>query len=246
MSVENRSLKLKARILVVEDDGTSRNMLERLLTNHGLDVHTASTGHEALEILNLDPDYDIVLSDWSMPSMDGFELLTEIRANDRLRSIYFVMITSKDEMEDKINALNAGADDFLTKPCHHEELLARVRSGLRIRSLQTELLEMEKRMAILQVATAAGHEINNPLTGVFGYLDLLRDGVESEAKKEDLLDYLDRISLQTERIRNIVSRLMTLKEVHVKPYIGNQRMLDLRLDAPEHEPIEPQRRISAP
>ncbi|MCA9431638.1 MAG: hypothetical protein KC940_14095, partial [Candidatus Omnitrophica bacterium] len=119
------------------------------------------------------------------------------------------------------------ADDYITKPCHHEELIARIRSGVRIRALQKELLSMEKRMSILQLATAAGHEINNPLTGVFGYLDLIRDGIESGLERDELINFLDKVSVQTERIRNIVTNLMTIKEIQVKPYLGNQSMIDL-------------------
>ena len=226
----DRPILSQPRILVVEDDVASRSMLVRLLSNHQLEVHSCSSGKEAFEKLQYDRGFDIILSDWSMPSMDGIELLTCLRDTPDLRSIYFIMITSKDEMEDKVNALNAGADDYVTKPYHHQELLARVRAGLRIRGLQKELLELEKRMAILQVATAAGHEINNPLTGVFGFLDLIRDGLEAGADKETLIDYLDRVYIQNERIRNIVSNLMTLKEIEVKPYIGDQRMINLHID----------------
>lgn len=86
---------------------------------------------------------------------------------------------------------------------------------------------MEKRMSILQLATAAGHEINNPLTGVFGYLDLIRDGIESGLERDELINFLDKVSVQTERIRNIVTNLMTIKEIQVKPYLGNQSMIDL-------------------
>ncbi|MCA9416533.1 MAG: response regulator [Candidatus Omnitrophica bacterium] len=199
----------------------------RLLSNHSVDVCPTHSGKAALEILNEDKDFDIVLSDWSMPEMDGLELLSCVRNREDLRFIYFIMITSKDEMSDKINALNAGADDYITKPCHHEELIARIRSGVRIRALQKELLSMEKRMSILQLATAAGHEINNPLTGVFGYLDLIRDGIESGLERDELINFLDKVSVQTERIRNIVTNLMTIKEIQVKPYLGNQSMIDL-------------------
>ncbi len=233
---ENRSLALNARVLVVEDDATSRNTLVKLLAKHGIDVQPCVSGHEAAETLKKDPEFDIIVSDWAMPSMDGLELLAWVRGNDQLRSLYFIMVTAKDNMEDKIIALDSGADDYLTKPFHHEELLARVRAGLRIRALQNELLDLEKRMAILQVATAAGHEINNPLTGVFGFLDLIRDGLEGEIDKEKLTGYLDRVYVQTERIRNIVSSLMTLKEIQVKQYIGDQRMLDLQIE--NGQPIE--------
>ncbi|MCA9427499.1 MAG: response regulator, partial [Candidatus Omnitrophica bacterium] len=79
MFINERTSPVQARVLLVEDDNTSRNLMIRLLSNHSVDVCPTHSGKAALEILNEDKDFDIVLSDWSMPEMDGLELLSCVR-----------------------------------------------------------------------------------------------------------------------------------------------------------------------
>lgn len=225
-----------AKILIAEDEVYSRRLLEKILSGLGYHVEWALDGAEALAMLDKDPDFDLVISDWVMPHMDGVELCSKIKARDDLRQIYFIVLSSRDMSEDKVNALDRGVDEYLTKPCNPEELRARVRAGLRIRKLQEEVLMLERRMVLLQLATTAGHEINNPLTGLFGYLELLREGLTAGEPEEELLDYLKKMSDQSIRIRDVVSRLITLEEIQTKKYIGDQDMIDLGL--PEN-PIAP-------
>ena len=82
-------------------------------------------------------------------------------------------------------------------------------------------------MTVIQLATAAGHEINNPLTGLIGFLDLLRDGIETGEPREKILKYIDHLSAEAERIRHVVSRLVSLTHFQTKPYLGKQQMIDL-------------------
>jgi PleD family two-component response regulator len=207
----------------------SRRLLEKILSGLGYRVEWALDGAEALAMLDKDPDFDLVISDWVMPHMDGVELCSKIKSREDLRQIYFIVLSSRDMSEDKVNALDRGVDEYLTKPCNPEELKARVRAGLRIRKLQEEILTLERKMAILQLATTAGHEINNPLTGIFGYMELLREGLKTGEPAEELLDYLKKMRDQSIRIRDVVSRLITLEEIQTKKYIGDQDMIDLGL-----------------
>ena len=225
----HRSDERTAKILIAEDEVYSRRLLEKILSGLGYHVEWALDGAEALAKLEKDPDFDLVISDWVMPHMDGVELCSKIKSREPLRQIYFIVLSSRDMSEDKVNALDRGVDEYLTKPCNAEELRARVRAGLRIRKLQAEVLTLERKMAILQLATTAGHEINNPLTGVFGYLDLLREGLESGEPAEELVDYIKKMSGQAVRIRDVVSRLITIEEIQTKKYIGDQDMIDLGL-----------------
>jgi DNA-binding response OmpR family regulator len=222
------------RILVVEDEPQSMHILERILTSNGFDVLTASGGNEAKELLTSSQPIDVVLSDWIMPVIDGVELCKWVKSSDRLRKTFFILVTIREETRDKVTGLDSGADDYVTKPYHEDELVARIRAGLRLQELQREVIELERKMAVVQVAATAAHEINNPLTGIFGYLDLLRASVESGATKEALLTYIDKISGQAVRVRDTVARLSTLKEVQTKEYLGKQRILDLNTAKGEH------------
>jgi two-component system KDP operon response regulator KdpE len=118
---------MSARILVVDDEPQIRRVMRSTLTAEGYEVHDARTGTDALEELRKDRS-DLVLLDVNMPGMDGLETCKLIRASSE---IAVIMLTVRGSEEDKIAALDAGADDYVTKPFSMPELLARIRAGLR-------------------------------------------------------------------------------------------------------------------
>ena len=116
-----------ARILVVDDDPQIRRVMRVTLTGQGYEVDDAKSGEAALEKLR-EARFDLVLLDLNMPGMGGLETCREIRAQSE---IGIVMLTVRDSETDKVDALDAGADDYITKPYHAPELLARIRAALR-------------------------------------------------------------------------------------------------------------------
>lgn len=119
---------MRSRILVVDDDDKIISMLRRGLAFEGYDVHTASNGAEGLKmVLNEEPD--VVVLDVMMPQVDGFEALRRLREGGS--KVPVLMLTAKDEVENRVKGLDIGADDYLVKPFALEELLARVRALLR-------------------------------------------------------------------------------------------------------------------
>jgi len=129
---------MTARILVVDDIEANRNLLETRLTAEYFDVITAENGQQALDICAGSP-VDLLLLDIMMPGIDGFEVCTRLKANPATCHIPVVIVTALDEMADRVRGLEAGADDFLTKPVNDVQLLARVRSLLRLKMLTDEL-----------------------------------------------------------------------------------------------------------
>ena len=123
---------MSARILVVDDILPNVKLLEAKLTNEYYDVITASSGAEALEKIEHESP-DIVLLDVMMPEMDGFECCRIIKANPKTAHIPVVMVTALTDVSDRVSGLEAGADDFLTKPVNDTALLARVRSLVRLK-----------------------------------------------------------------------------------------------------------------
>jgi two-component system KDP operon response regulator KdpE len=115
------------RILVVDDDPQIRRVMRVTLTGQGYEVDDVKTGEAALEKLR-EPRFDLVLLDMNMPGMAGLETCRQIRAQSE---IAIIMLTVRDREEDKISALDAGADDYVTKPYNAPELLARIRAALR-------------------------------------------------------------------------------------------------------------------
>ena len=134
------------KVLVVDDTPLNVKMLADLLTFKGYQVVTAASGAEGLEKVEADHP-DIVLLDVMMPGMNGYEVCRAIRANPAYGILPVVMVTALDPAQERIKGIEAGADDFLTKPINQPELLARVRSLLRIKELydtvQTQASELE-------------------------------------------------------------------------------------------------------
>jgi two-component system cell cycle response regulator len=134
------------RILVADDDAVSRRMMERILRRAGYDVVLAEDGREALERL-VSPDAPrLALLDWMMPGLDGPSVCLEFRSHRERPYSYIALLTSKGAKEDLIAGLEAGADDYLTKPCHPEELKARLRTGERILRLEDTLVDAREEM----------------------------------------------------------------------------------------------------
>jgi len=133
-------MKDKSVILVVDDQPKNTELLEAHLVPQGYEVVIAASGEEALKILS-GSQIDLVLLDVMMPRMSGFEVLEKIRADKKTRLIPVVMVTVLKETEDRVKALEAGCDDFISKPFDRHELLVRVKSLLRIKSLHDEVEE---------------------------------------------------------------------------------------------------------
>jgi len=130
-------------ILVVDDTPRNVKLLADLLAAKGYGVDTAASGSEALERLDQVPA-DLVLLDVVMPGMSGYEVCRRIRANPQTERLPVVMVTALDPAEERVKGIEAGADDFLTKPINQAELLGRVRSLLRIKSLHDQLEESNR------------------------------------------------------------------------------------------------------
>ncbi|PZM16820.1 PleD family two-component system response regulator [Rhizobium tubonense] len=129
---------MTARILVVDDIPANVKLLEARLVAEYFEVLTADNGPDALAICER-TQVDLILLDIMMPGMDGFEVCERIKANPRIAHIPVVMVTALDQSADRVRGLKAGADDFLTKPVNDLQLISRVKSLLRLKTLSDEL-----------------------------------------------------------------------------------------------------------
>jgi serine/threonine protein kinase/serine phosphatase RsbU (regulator of sigma subunit) len=137
--------KQSMKILIAEDHDVTRFKLKTDLEKWGHEVSVAADGQEAWELYQ-QSEYSIVITDWMMPHVDGLELVRRIRGSEASDYVYIIMLTAKSEMHDIVAGMGAGADDFLTKPFHRDELQVRVRAGARITSLNRELNESNRRL----------------------------------------------------------------------------------------------------
>ena len=137
---------MAARILVVDDQRSNVEMLAGVLKARGYAVHTALDGQQALDLVR-EVHPDLVVSDILMPGVDGYELCRRLRAAPETALLPVILVTSLDAQGERIKGLEAGADDFLSKPINWEELFARVRSLLRVKALQDELKDLNEKLA---------------------------------------------------------------------------------------------------
>ncbi|HSC42178.1 MAG TPA: response regulator [Candidatus Binatia bacterium] len=126
------------RILAVDDNKQNLSLLERALSAAGYEVLTAEDGPKALALIRSSAA-DLVLLDVMMPGMSGYEVCQQIRAHEATCLLPVVMLTALTDVADRIRGIESGADDFLSKPVNREELLTRVKSLLRIKSLHDEI-----------------------------------------------------------------------------------------------------------
>jgi DNA-binding response OmpR family regulator len=127
------------RILIADDDLVSRSLLEATLGKWGYEVVAASNGLEAWKVLQEEDPPPLAILDWMMPELDGLELCRKAREDARKLPVYIILLTARGGREDLIMGLGAGADDYVTKPFHRDELRARVNVGVRVVQLQRSL-----------------------------------------------------------------------------------------------------------
>lgn len=136
------------KILIAEDEFVSRSFLENMLESSGHKVLSAEDGEKAWEIFQRE-DIRIVITDWIMPEMNGIDLCRKIRETDLAHYVYIIFVTAKDQREDAIKGLEAGADDYIAKPLSPQELAARIRAGQRIIQLEGKYEKTNRKLTEL-------------------------------------------------------------------------------------------------
>lgn len=129
------------KILIADDSIVSRHLLEATLRKWGYEVMVACDGAEALQLLQREDAPSLIILDWMMPGMTGVEVCRRIRERDGEPYTYILLLTSKSQKEDLIEGMEAGADDYITKPFDQNELQVRLRAGTRLVDLQSQLLK---------------------------------------------------------------------------------------------------------
>lgn len=171
-------------VLIVDDDEMALPVLQSTLIKAGYTVETASDGVSALEIVRTGR-CRLVVSDWQMPGMNGVELCQAIRREDLAGYIYVILLTAHDSPEQKVAGLTAGADDFVAKPYNTAELVARVRVGERMLSMETRDVAI---FAMAKLAESRDPETGAHLERVRSYSKVLAQHLQASAKHRGVID----------------------------------------------------------
>lgn len=215
----------KDKILVVEDERDTRFILEKLLSKNNFEVITANNGQEALQLLETFTP-KVILADWTMPIMDGLELCNQIKNSEKLKIIYYIILTARTSLRDRVTGLDVGADDFLMKPIENQELVARIRSGIRIFNLQRELKTIEHSKAVVELACTIGHKINNPLSSLKIAMNNLKESVPTKTSDHIEEDF-EIMQQAIERIQTFVQQLTHLENPEIINYTDDSNMIKL-------------------
>lgn len=183
------------QVLIAEDDAMFRRILQSWLERWGYKVIVAEDGAKAWSILQQEHPPELLILDWVMPEIDGTELCRRIRERQRSPYQYILLVTGKDDKQDVVGGLEAGADDYLTKPFDQNELRARLQVGRRILALQQDLINAREELRI-----QATHDA---LTGIWNrgaVLDLMHRELDRAARAETLTAVL---MLDLDHFKNI-------------------------------------------
>jgi len=240
------TLNKPINVLIADDDPMARETFGALLERENYSLHFASSGAETLSITSeLLPD--LILLDVMMPNLSGIEVCRQIKGNPDYRHIPIILVTALDDTNDIVSGLDAGADEFVSKPVNSLELRARVRSMIRIKQQYDEIQYALQTRDLL--SNMIVHDMRNPLAAVLLYIQLLRrkGGIPADQAKyldmifnethhvssflEDilLLSKLDRSKLTLTRISLDLSRLLNEIRLKVKP-LADARQVTLYVE----------------
>ena len=195
------------KIMIVEDERRIARFLQMELEHEGFETETEENGRRAYERI-VQEQYDLVLLDIMLPDMDGLEVCRRVR---EISDVPIIMLTAKDDVEDKVNGLDIGADDYITKPFAIQELLARVRAALRVHKANEDGNRNERVLAVKDLVLYPGrYEVR-----VKGEL------VELTKKEYSLLEYMLRNK------PNVLTRDQILQEVWGYDYVGDTNVVDV-------------------
>lgn len=196
------------RVLIVEDERRIARFLQMELEHEGMSTAIEDNGRRAYERI-MQENYDLILLDVMLPDMDGFTICRKVR---ELSQVPIIMLTAKDDIDDKVQGLDIGADDYITKPFATPELLARMRVVLRRQESQREKMDTQEEILSVKNLTMypARHEVQVDATPV-----------ELTKKEYDLLEYLLRNK------RNVLTRDQILSNVWDYDYMGDTNVVDV-------------------
>jgi two-component system, NtrC family, sensor kinase len=202
------------KILVADDEAVSRRLLQSYLQKWGHEVVVAGDGAEAWRVFE-QGEFPIVITDWLMPEMDGLDLIRRIRGHSERGYVYTILLSAKSKKEDLVEGMEAGADDFLTKPFDRDELRVRLREGERIINLERTLAEQNRtlrqrdRLACLgQIATEIAPELTVRASELAkNFSDLISAADLVAPISPDLASRLTTSINDVKRLRELIRRL---------------------------------------
>ena len=242
----------KPLILIVDDLPQNVQVLHQILNTGEYSFAIAAGGGEALELVGKKLP-DLILLDIMMGDIDGFQVCKKLKEKPETSKIPIIFLTAKADVEDKVRGFKLGAIDYITKPFENAEVLARVQTHIQLkvsidmirdynqqlteiledmkksyrelRDTQHEQIDKEKQEAVKAMVVTANHEINQPLTMIRGYVDLLKQSMNPQSQTAAQKKYLDGIEKAFERIMIIFEKFREAATIRFSNYLPNIKMV---------------------
>ena len=213
------------RILVIDDLPENVFMLQDRLEHEGYEVLTAYDGKSGIQKAQTELP-DLILLDIMMPDINGIEVWKTLVKDKNTSDIPIILVTAKTGAEDTKEGLDAGAFDYIKKPFNKIELLARVKSALKVSDASKLLLEAGKRSTFLATVVTANHKIKQPLTLLtLSSAAIKRELNKDEISKEALLNRIKYIDIAVKDITNVLEQLNAIKDPVLSDYTKNIKMI---------------------
>jgi two-component system cell cycle response regulator len=213
------------KILVIDDLPENVFILQDRLVQEGFEVITAYDGNEGLEKANAVLP-DLILLDVMMPDISGFEVCKILTTNEKTKHIPIILVTAKASAEDTKEGLEAGAFDYIKKPFNRIELMARVKSALKLSEANKQLLEVEKRTTFIATIVTANHKIKQPLTLLsLSSAALKNELVKENISKEALLSRIKYIDAAIKDIGDVLNKLNAITNPELSDYAKDVKMI---------------------
>lgn len=201
-------------ILIVDDDPISRQVMVNQLSLHQYPLMQAANGIEALDLLAKDQIPALMIVDAMMPRMTGYEVTRKVRETWERHELPILLLTSRDQVPDRVRGLELGANDFLLRPVDKDELLARIKAHLHIRELEASLVRtrdeaLEANLGKSRFIANLNHELRTPLNAIIGYSDLLMDG-STEMGEQDVSEALREIYQSGQSLLEVINDLLNI------------------------------------
>jgi len=203
-----------SRILIVDDDEIIRKLLRRVLERSGFEIDEAASGEEALRQIETNPP-DLILLDVVMDGIDGFQTCRKLKGIEGMAEVPIVFVTGRSDTGSIVEGLNAGGNDYITKPINRHEALARIRNHLKMRKLmrmQAEFIDGLKKanLAKNRVIGVASHDLRNPIASIRGLSEFL---LESGPLNDDQKEIATTIQSTSDTMLNLVEELLDLSVI---------------------------------
>ena len=227
------------RVLLADDDELMRELIAAVIEAHGHAVESFADGEAVWAAFAAAPAALVVL-DWQMPRADGLEVCRRIRSHADGAPTYLIVVTARSGSDNLDAVLDAGADDYLSKPVSPEDIVARLRIAERRmeiaaarRTAESELQRARYLAGVGELSLAIQHEINNPLAALLANSSLVSSGILSP---EEIAASLKAVDEQARRIAAVVRRLNQIEAPQSVEYVKGQRMVDLAPPSPGNAP----------